>query len=289
MIDVSLWVQLLEKIQGETRLVILGDPDQLPPVEAGSLFSEMAPLFGVSLSRCMRTDVLELKDLAEAVRLGDADQIFSHILPKPSIDTSYLIERIAPWIGSEKPDPELMIQKYRRLGILNALRQGSLGVEGLQRQIFSWLTQQVSKNQWWAIPIMVTVNEPRLELYNGTFGVMIGQGTASLLNFQGTAYFPNSAGEIRAYPSPPPIEPAFCLSIHKSQGSEYEEVVALFPEGSQRLGREALYTAVTRAKKKLEIVGNEKTLREMLSAYSRRVSGFTDRFFQPVGYSSSTS
>lgn len=272
MIDLVLWVKLLKAIGSTTRLVVLGDPDQLPPIEAGSLFAEMAPLFGTSLSRCMRTDDAHLKQLAEAIRNGDPERLLPFV--KPSIQ--HLYESISPWTGPEKPDPTTLLTKYRRLGVLCALRQGPQGVNTLQKQILEQLKRNLPFNHWWAIPVLVTANDPRQELYNGTLGVMIGQGDVSHL--RGTAYFPDTSGNLKPISSPPPMEPAFCLSIHKSQGSEYEEVIAIFPEGSQRLGREALYTAVTRAKKKLEIVGEEKILREMLTAYSRRISGFTERF-----------
>lgn len=272
MIDVSLWGKLLESIGEATRLIILGDPDQLPPVEAGSLFSDIAPQFGLSLNRCMRTDDQFLTHLARAVREGNGDEMLKLLPLSPTLNLNELYQKIYPWISLDKPDPMSALNHYKRLGILNALRQGPSGSDAIQKQILNLMSQQV-QTQWWAIPILVTANESRLELYNGTFGVMLGQGNRALSNLQGTAYFPSPEGTLIAYPSPPPIEPAFCISVHKSQGSEFEEVVAIFPSSSQRLGREAIYTAVTRAKKKLEWVGEEKTLKEMIAIRSHRVSG----------------
>lgn len=75
----------------------------------------------------------------------------------------------------------------------------------------------------------------------------------------------------------PPFEVAFCLSIHKAQGSEFEEVLALFPEGSENFGKEALYTAVTRAKKRIEIVAEEQVLQAMLAKHSCKTSGISWR------------
>ncbi|MBI3508743.1 MAG: AAA family ATPase [Chlamydiia bacterium] len=269
MIDVSLWTRLLESIGDTTRLVILGDPEQLPPVEAGHLFADLSPRFGFTLSRCMRTDVPELHATADAIRRGDADVALQLLSPQPTLDIDHLFQQIAPWTGPEKPEPSAILQHYRRLGVLNALRQGPFGSDALQTQLLQRLASRVQEH-WWAIPILVTKNEPRLDLYNGTYGILVGKTARALLNLQGTAYFENSA-----YSAPPPIEPAFCLSIHKSQGSEFERVIAIFPEGSERLGRAALYTAVTRAKKQLQCVGAESTLRAMVANHERRASGLS--------------
>jgi len=117
------------------------------------------------------------------------------------------------------------------------------------------------------------VNDFRSSLYNGTSGVLIGQDLQNA-----TAYFLDDSGEgIRSFENPPAYEMAFCLSIHKSQGSEFEEVLALFPDGSEYFGREALYTAVTRGKKTLSIVGKESILQKMMKNYSRKRSGFLER------------
>ena len=72
-------------------------------------------------------------------------------------------------------------------------------------------------------------------------------------------------------------ELAFVLSVHKAQGSEFETVIALFPPGSEVFGKEALYTAITRSKKKLHIIGNIETLKEMSSRSFRKLSGIKMR------------
>lgn len=274
MIDVALWVRLLDAIGDATRLVVLGDPDQLPPIEAGTLFAEMAPLFGVSLSRCMRTDVPELHALANAIRTGNAAQMLQIIPPRPA--PTQLYEQISPLVTSDEPNPEQALTHYKRLGLLNALRQGPHGVDALQQRLLEQMAPRIGAH-WWALPVLVTANHSRLELYNGTLGILIGQGTAAFHALRGTTWFPSADGTLTPYPTPPPFEPALCLSIHKAQGSEFETVIALFPPGSERLGREALYTAVTRAKRQFIWVGAESTLREMVQNRSRRVSGFRDR------------
>ena len=75
-------------------------------------------------------------------------------------------------------------------------------------------------------------------------------------------------------------ELAFCLSVHKSQGSEYDEVLFLVPKGSELFGREVLYTAVTRAKNKLNIDGNPEEIARALAHSTLKPSGLYSASFE---------
>lgn len=274
MIDVPLLAHLLEAIGPSTRLVMLGDPDQLPPVEAGSLFAEMASLFAISLQGSMRTDKAHLLNLAQSINRGEFP--FETLLPWPHD----LAEREGNFLVSEEePDPAACLRALNTFRILGALRQGPYGTDALNQAILQQMGRCLQPGQWWALPIMITANAARVELYNGTCGVLIGKASSGLNLREGTAYFPEKV----SYGDLPPFEPAFCLSIHKSQGSEFDRVLALFPPGSENFGRESLYTAVTRAKNQVEIVGDEKTIRLMLTQKNRKMSGFTERALQSEG------
>lgn len=284
MIDVPLLAHLLEAIGEETLLVLIGDPDQLPPVETGSLFAEMASLFGIFLDRCARTSESRLQELAQAIKVGNG-AAFSTLLESQhgcAIRLTWpfdakLGEKLHAWIDpvvmDDEPNPKDCMEKYGSHRILNAKRLGLDGADVLNREIFQMIQD---KKAWWAAPILATVNDPYEAIYNGMSGVLIGRTLQDAI-----AYFPDpSSKEMRRFPSPPPYELAFCLSIHKSQGSEFQQVLALFPEGSEQFGREALYTALTRAKEKIEIVGSEEVLRQMIALTSRRTSGFSVRWQQ---------
>jgi len=289
MLDASLFAHLLEAIGNDTRLVLIGDPDQLPPVDAGSLFAEMADLFAVRLDRCVRTDVIELQNFAQAVNQGDFFEVekklrFQNECLKrhlwnfgPGLIAQVVKEFPLP-IFSERPDPNQLLQEMDRFRMMGALRQGPFGTEAMNKAMIQEIGKKIWAGQWWAIPILVKANAPQHDLYNGSAGILMGQSRGGIQLDEGTAYFFNSDGkEVRVFVSPPPIEPAFCLSIHKSQGSEFDRALVLFPPGSELFGREALYTAATRSKKQLEIVIEEETLRSMLSQRGRKVSGLADR------------
>jgi exodeoxyribonuclease V alpha subunit len=261
----------LEAVGDDSLLVLIGDPDQLPPIDAGSLFAEIGALFGVHLDRCMRTEEGHLLQLAQAVKRGNPEEFF-RLLPIQSdpLSAEMLYARIDPIVSTAQPVSQTALEKYSRFRILNAVRQGPLGTDALNQRIFQ-MVQKTGK--WWAVPILATVNDSFSEIYNGMSGILIGQGLR-----EEAAYFPDpSSGEMRCFSSPPPYEFAFCLSIHKSQGSEFEEILALFPTGSENFGREALYTALTRAKKKIEIQGDREILQQMMASTSRMMSGFSIR------------
>lgn len=271
MIDTLLLAHLLEAVGEETLLVLIGDPDQLPPIEAGSLFAEMGALFGIALAQCMRTEDSHLQALAQAVKQGDFGT-FSQLWTPHSepVSADLLYSRIDPVFLATLPDPRFCLEKYSRFCILNAIRQGSDGADALNTQIFQILQK---KDKWWAAPILATVNDSFCEIYNGMSGILIGQNMRVE-----AAYFPDLAtGEMRRFATPPPYELAFCLSIHKAQGSEFDEILALFPQGSEHFGREALYTAITRAKNNIEIRGEPETLQGMLLSTSRMMSSFSAR------------
>lgn len=258
MLDPAMMLHLLNAIGANTRLLLLGDPDQLPPVEGGSLFPELADLFGQKLTRSMRMGD-DLNQLASAILRGET-------VPYENVEWEKIIDALVSILPNPvhqtQPDPHLCLEDQKRFRVLCVLRQGPLGVDTLNQQLLAHYRQKAG---YLAIPILITQNDPRHQLYNGTTGVLI----------KGTAYFDG-----RSLPEGvlPQYETAFCLSVHKSQGSEYNEVVALFPPGSERFGKEALYTAFTRAKKKVTLFSDTPTLQAALNISARRRSGFTERF-----------
>ena len=284
MLDVPLLAHLLESIGADTRLVLMGDPDQLPPVEAGSLFAEMAALFGTPLQQSMRTDQAHLLALTAAIQRGEwNDPVFQKGGNDPSLllDWTFdgslpqkLFEEVHPLISWSEPDPHLALKQLDTFRVLGALRQGPFGIDALNRQIVQEMARRIHPGQWWALPILITANAPRQGLYNGTCGILIGKSQGGIYFRDATAYFPEKV-PCKALPA---FEVAFCLSIHKSQGSEFEKVLALFPGGSENFGREALYTAATRAKQQIQIVAQEGVLQAILMRRSDKTSGFTDRF-----------
>lgn len=283
MIDVPLLAKLLGSIGNQTRLILLGDPDQLPPVETGSVFRELADGLGLCLEKSMRTENNDIHSLADTVNRGekiDSKHLLSWAFDKTLAQKLY--QKINPFLSWEMPDIEALFKQMSQFRVLGALRQGPFGIDALNKELLSQMSLEVRPNQWWAIPILITHNSPDLDLYNGSAGILVGKSHGGISLRESIAYFPEKI----PFKMLPPFELAFCLSVHKAQGSEFDRVLALFPEGSENFGKEALYTAVTRAKKQIEIVADEKTLQAMLSKHSLKTSGITERLKNFIGNNS---
>lgn len=275
MLDVPILAKTFASIPNGTRLILMGDPDQLPPIEAGSLFKEMAKLFGVQLEKSMRVEDFTLHTLAESINRGASiDSSFFVNIPFDANLTTELYQRIDPEISEKKPDPKIALEKINQFRVLDALRLGPFGTDVLNKTLLFEMKTRTMPNSWWAIPIMITKNTPKLDLYNGSCGILIGKAKKGLDLGDSIAYFPQEI----PYRDLPQFEISFCLSIHKAQGSEFESVLALFPQGSENFGREALYTAVTRAKRNVGILSESNVIKLMLSKRSERSSGFSIRF-----------
>ncbi|HEX2583296.1 MAG TPA: AAA family ATPase [Chlamydiales bacterium] len=274
MLDAALLLHLLNAIGPNTRLLLLGDPDQLPPVEGGALFAELADLFGERLEGSLRMGSGELLDFSKAIRAGKIEKKESEAvlwlgMKEPSEWVDWLIPRLPNPIFSSQP---LQPREQKNFQVLCALRQGPSGSDALNREILAHFERKLEAGCWLMVPIMILENDAKQQLYNGTTGVLVRPAfqRQALAYFEGGKTIPES--ELPRY------EIAFCLSVHKSQGSEYEEVALLFPPGSENLGREALYTGVTRAKRRVHIAIDDTTLENLLKVTAKKRSGFTERF-----------
>lgn len=253
MIPTPLLLALLERIGPHTRLLLLGDPHQLPPIEGGSVFRDLAERFSRPLSQCRRTKEEHLAQSFRALEQRDYLAWKTLLPPQPLEENlfSTLEEKIPLWISREPPPLEEVLVYYEKVRILGALRKGPFGTDLLNERLYEHLLHKTPNGHWWAAPILAERNYPLLGIYNGTSGILVGQkggsGAPQVL-------FPGVPSVPIAYIL------AFALSIHKSQGSEYDTVYALFPQGSEQLPKELLYTAATRAKKELFVFGEDAVL-----------------------------
>jgi exodeoxyribonuclease V alpha subunit len=214
----------------------------------------------------MRTDDHGLLLLAKTINQG----IDPSVPLMSCVDLVSSLPEIVPNpIHSQAPDPSKCLKNLSSCRILTALRQGPHGADSLNQMLLHHFQQKAKPGDELAIPILITQNSPSQHLHNGTSGILLGN-KAYFLGAEGICSFPESAL--------PEYEVAFCLSVHKSQGSEFDEIFALFPPGSEVFGKEALYTAVTRARKKVTLVSDNETMKSLLATSSRTRSGFKERF-----------
>jgi exodeoxyribonuclease V alpha subunit len=162
--------------------------------------------------------------------------------------------------------------------VLCALREGRHGVAGLTSDVERLLLQRgvPTRTRWYEKrPILVTANDPSTRLYNGDVGVIMAGPDGRPL-----AWFEDAAGGVRAVAPArlPAHETAWAMTVHKSQGSEFDHVVLVLPEEpSAVVTRELLYTAVTRARRCVSIVGSRETVAAAVERTTARASGLAGR------------
>lgn len=182
--------------------------------------------------------------------------------------------------------PEQVLQALSELRVLCAHRRGRDGVAAWNRRIEGRLVAEAdgfdpSRRWYLGRPVLITENDHALRLYNGDIGVLVDDprrpGTR-------VAAFWTTDGTVRTL-SParlPACETTFATTIHKSQGSQFDDVVVVLPrEPSAVLTRELLYTAVTRARRRATVVGTPDVLRDALHRPIQRASGLQERLWDP--------
>ena len=179
----------------------------------------------------------------------------------------------------ESARPAEALAALARFRILCALRDGPFGVAGLNQ-----LTEEILEEAglikplgtWYAHrPIMITRNDYNLKLFNGDIGVILPDGASG----EPRAFFPGPDNDVRKFLPLrlPEHETAYALTVHKSQGSEFDRVLLVLPDReSPVLSRELLYTGITRARKSVELWFEEKVFRAALSRRVSRTSGLRD-------------
>jgi exodeoxyribonuclease V alpha subunit len=240
-----------------------------------------------------------IASLARAVREGDVESAFlalnsghqdvTWLCPKPSTAArgaqsavaeiaeleQTLRDGYAPFISAQGPEAKLAaLAKFR---ILSPHRQGRLGVTGLNALAERVLCTELNAghlHHYPGRPIMVTANDYQMDLFNGDIGVIEFSADGTGL----AAYFEGSEGLRAIHPSRLPAhETVFAMTVHKSQGSEFERIVLVLPEEpSPILTRELLYTALTRARTGVIIRGTRNVLAAGIDARVQRASGLRD-------------
>lgn len=225
--------------------------------------------------------------LAAEVRMGNATTAMNLLQDTQSLqitpDNHQLEQALTSGYHSfvnaverDLPAPEILAA-FEQFRMLCAIRQGPHSVAAVNH-----LMQQLLAKRGWRSgqpfypgrPIIITQNHYRLNLFNGDTGVILRHADGSL---QACFMF---AGELRWVPLSrlPTHETVFAMTVHKSQGSEFDDVSILLPsEISPILNRQLLYTAITRARESLKILAMENVLRHTISTNHRRESGLKEQ------------
>ncbi|MEA3221876.1 MAG: ATP-binding domain-containing protein, partial [Thermodesulfobacteriota bacterium] len=186
-------------------------------------------------------------------------------------------ETYRPYLQARHIDKRFeLLNSFR---VLCALRKGPYGVEGINLLIEGILAEEKLIHpkgaNYHGRPILITRNDYDLKLFNGDVGIILHDPEANDMR----ALFPAAGGKIKKI-SPsrlPEHETVYAMTVHKSQGSEFDKILLILPEeDSPVLTRELIYTGITRAKKDLDLWMRDDVLRKGLSRRTRRTSGLRD-------------
>ncbi len=299
MVSLTLMARLLEAVRPDARLILVGDADQLASVEAGAVLADLVD--GLSARSDVRVATLRTSHrfgkaigaFADAIRAGDGDKAVELLRSGDEHIEFIEDDDLAPRMRSILVPHALRLREAAMLAaadvalavldehrLLCARRQGPFGVQHWNRQVESWLGEQTGQppwSQWYAgRPLLVTANDYGLRVYNGETGVVVA-GPEGLRAVIATAAGPLDFATSRLSD----VDTMHAMTIHKSQGSQADEVTVLLPsEDSRLLTRELFYTAVTRAKRKICVAGSEYSVRAAISRRAIRASGLRLRLQQ---------
>lgn len=308
MVDLPLLAKLFAALPPGCSFIMLGDKDQLSSVEAGSALAGIVscaidtppgakapPLDGVAtiLTRNYRFgNDSGIFRICQAVQRGDSDAALNILrtperkdiargeLPSPAGLKEKLRSLALSGFGAiaREKDPVRAMEAWGRFQIITPLRQGPFGAENLNMLVEEILREEglipAGRRRFSGLPLMVTENDYAARLFNGDIGILLDSGEGRLM-----AYFRNVDGDIREI-SPmrlPLTEPAFAMTVHKSQGSEFDHLLMILPpKQTPILTRELIYTGLSRARRRVEVWCREEIFRDGVARRVERASGLAE-------------
>ncbi|MDH3728141.1 MAG: exodeoxyribonuclease V subunit alpha [Myxococcales bacterium] len=289
MIDLGLMRQLLVAAPADATILIVGDPDQLTSVEAGSVLRDLVLASNETcwrdrvthLTKTYRYDEAQpLGQLVAAIRAGSSagiEELLDHqgtgeVRWRSLDDLGDELDRAAmQW--SEIVNATEAEEHFRRRTqyvVLSPYRKGPIGT----RQLGVAIEQRVLRVDMAVHPIIIEENNSELGVYNGDFGMLFERDGTRFATIQREPNGFQALAEARL----PRYSSAYALSVHKAQGSEFDEVLIVMPEeDGPLLTRELLYTAVSRARARVRLVGPREVIAAAIRRRAQRFSGLVDQ------------
>jgi exodeoxyribonuclease V alpha subunit len=308
MVALPLMAKAFEALSENARVILLGDRDQLASVEPGAVLADMADAASAQDSPLQNALLVLSKNyrfgnenaiyrLSIAVRAGNTDEA-SQILHESSFQElgsaatpsplqigarleEIVLDQYKPYLSEKEPAKALAV--FQRFRVLCALRDGPFGANQVNAVIEGILHKRGlitdPSHLYAGQPILVTRNDYQAGLFNGDVGIVLPDPADTAGTSQLWGWFIGQDNELRRL-SPgrlPEYELAYAMTVHKSQGSEFDRVLLILPDrDSPVLTRELVYTGLTRASKRVDVWFNEEVLRASVGRKAVRASGLRD-------------
>jgi exodeoxyribonuclease V alpha subunit len=304
MVDLPLMTALVTALMPQARLILIGDRDQLASVEAGAVLGDIcraAEAPGSAVAGCVTVlernyrfgDGSGIASLSRAINSGDAGEAL-RLLGDPADGTialeatptretvrkrlvSPVLEGFRPYLEAETPEEALRL--FERFRILTALREGPWGAAGMNHAAETLLHEagllKADTPFYRGRPVLVTENDYIHKLFNGDTGIILPDPETG----NQKAYFTAPDGTVRSIPPEflPAHVTAFAMTVHKSQGSEFDRVLMVLPpEDTLLLTRELIYTGITRARQAVTLWSDEAIFSAAVKRRTERRSGLRE-------------
>jgi exodeoxyribonuclease V alpha subunit len=296
MIDILLLTRLLEALPMTAKVIILGDKNQLSSIQAGSVFNDICNVKALSphiflfeynfrskgktgienLSKAINdSDVKGVEDILTSGRYNDV--VFENLRGKGLVDTSvnrFILKGYKSFVMADTIEAALNeLDEFKILCAHNSGEFGTLQVNHLCEKILQAENNFDIQNRPKRV-IMVNTNDYKRGLFNGDTGIAFDKKEGINTFFK---QLDNTLKQYRASDLPG-FDTAFAITIHKSQGSEFNTVLMILPDHiSPVVTRQLLYTGITRAKTKIIIVGNLEIVKKAITICVKRNSGLSAR------------
>jgi exodeoxyribonuclease V alpha subunit len=294
MVDLALMSKLLDALKPGARLILLGDKDQLASVESGSVLADLAAAEtlrdSVAVLKTSHRFDGAIKQLADAVNAQQADSAWQYLHSEGA--ATLLNQSLVDYIAGQQMDYLQLLEAgagfdaiysaFSRFQVLCSNRVGKNSVADINRQVEQKLSELkwiLNTSLWYSgRPVMVTQNNPSLHLFNGDIGLCMPDSDQ---NGKLMVFFQRADGSVKKYlpGRVPDCETVFAMTIHKSQGSEFDEVLIALPDAvNPVLTKELLYTAITRAKSRIRLVASEAVFKAAVRQSVERTTGLIHQF-----------
>lgn len=315
MVSLSMFRRVLDALRPHARLLLVGDPDQLASVEAGAVLGDLDSLpatspVGAGVARLEHNhriddDRPELADLAAAIRAGDEQRVLdvlraggavrwhevdddAQLLPAEVLDDVRsrcvgVTRVLGP--AARAGDAATALAALDRHRLLCAHSRGPRGVSHWNGVVQRWVVDDDPDagarfdGRYAGMPVMLTQNDYENRVWNGDTGVVLaGPHRLEVVVGRGAVLSPPIALTRIAG-----ISTMYATTVHKSQGSEFDALTLVLPHADSPLAtRETLYTAVTRARSDVLLVGSEAAVRTCVARRALRATGLGRRLAATV-------
>lgn len=279
--------QVCKQLAAVTKISMAPSTEPLPALADHQVILEESRRFN---------DTSGIGKLAQAVNIGNAEESLKILKDASYPDVSLLSGGVAALMLLLQQrliilyqqlfaanTPQEAIDIFNQLRILCAVRAGPFGVRAINQQIEQMLVHasiiKPNVTMYAGRPILVTANDYTQHLYNGDVGLVLPDKQA---NGALRVFFETQDGIRRILPARVPAhESVYAMTVHKSQGSEFKEVVLLLPDTESRVvTRELIYTGLTRAKQQVTIVAEPAWIKQAVHKVITRSSGLFERLWQ---------